>query len=102
MIKYMMNTHTNQLMSATKGTKAKPATISLPADLLAVVDKYVNDHKTEGITRSSVVEEGVRLWLQTVRDRRDLEYFTKNAQALQADNQSWSAITTESTKEIFK
>jgi Arc/MetJ-type ribon-helix-helix transcriptional regulator len=102
MINYMINTHKERSMPSPKSSKAKPATISLPSDLLAVIDKYVNEHKSDGVTRSSVVEEGVRLWLQTVRDRRDLEYFTKNAKALQADNESWSAIASEAAKEIFK
>ena len=85
-----------------KQAKSKPATISLPADLMAVVDDYVKRHKGEGATRSSVVEEGVRLWLQSLRDRRDIEYFSRNLQALQADYDSWSQITTEAAKEIFK
>jgi len=83
-------------------TKAKPATITLPADLMAVVDEYVELHKSEGVSRSAVVEEGVRMWLQALRDKRDLEYFSKNAEALRADNQSWSAIGTEAAKQIFR
>ena len=82
--------------------KAKPATITLAADLMAVVDQYVEIHKTEGVSRSSVIEEGVRMWLQTIRDKRDLEYFTSNAEALRADNESWSKIAGEAAKEIFK
>ena len=84
------------------GTKAKPATITLPVDLMIVVDEYVNNHKSEGVSRSSVVEEGVRLWLQSLRDKRDLEYFTRNASVLRADNESWSKISTRAAKEIFK
>jgi len=85
-----------------KSIKAQPATITLPSDLMTVVDQYVAAHKKEGISRSSVIEEGVRMWLQTLRDKRDLDYFTKNAKALKADNQSWSAISVEAAKEIFK
>jgi metal-responsive CopG/Arc/MetJ family transcriptional regulator len=85
-----------------KPTRAKPATISLPADLLNTIDTYVKKHKAEGATRSSVVEQGVRLWLQALRDQRDYEYFVKNAKALQADDESWSAIASEAAKEIFK
>lgn len=90
------------MTSTAKSSKAKPATISLPADLMQIIDEYVEQHKAEGVTRSSVVEEGVRLWLQALRDRRDYEYFTKNAKALKADNESWSTIATEAAKEIFK
>jgi hypothetical protein len=74
----------------------------LPADLMIVIDEYVENHKIEGVSRSSVIEEGVRLWLQSLRDKRDLEYFTHNAKALQADNESWSRISTRAAKEIFK
>ncbi len=82
--------------------KSKPATVTLPADLLDVVDGYVKSHKKEGVSRSSVIEEGVRLWLQSIRDKRDLDYFTQNAEALRADNESWSAITSASAKDVFK
>lgn len=86
----------------TSGRNCKPATVSLPNDLLSAIDGYVEEHKSEGVTRSSVVEAGVRMWLQALRDQRDYEYFTKNAAALQADNDSWSAIAAEAAKELFK
>lgn len=89
-------------MFARNITKTKPATITLPADLMAIVDGYVKHHKKEGISRSSVIEEGVRLWLEALRDKRDLQYFSQNADALRADNESWSKIATEAAKEIFR
>ena len=87
---------------AKSGVKTRPATITLSEDIMAAVDNYVKMHKKEGISRSAVIEEGVRMWLQTIRDKQDLEYFTKNANALQGDNRSWSKITTASAKQIFK
>ena len=69
---------------------------------MAIVDGFVEAHKKEGVSRSSVIEEGVRMWLQAMRDKRDLEYFTRNSEALQADNESWSQIASESAKDIFK
>jgi Arc/MetJ-type ribon-helix-helix transcriptional regulator len=87
---------------AKKSFKTKPATITLSEDIMAAVDNYVKTHKKEGISRSAVIEEGVRMWLQTLRDKQDLEYFTKNAKVLQGDNKSWSRISTAAAKEIFK
>jgi metal-responsive CopG/Arc/MetJ family transcriptional regulator len=89
-------------MLSKNATKAKPATITLPSDLMAIVDEYVELHKKEGVSRSAVVEEGVRMWLQALRDKRDLDYFSKNAESLQVDDESWSKISTEAARKIFK
>jgi Arc/MetJ-type ribon-helix-helix transcriptional regulator len=87
---------------AKSANRAKPATITLPGDLMSFVDEYVEVHKGDGVSRSSVVEEGVRMWVQAIRDKRDLEYFSKNAAALKADNESWSKISSAAAREIFK
>jgi metal-responsive CopG/Arc/MetJ family transcriptional regulator len=106
MTKYMINHNNlrflhNMNRSLKSTTKTRPTTVTLPGDLLAVVDSYVEAHKEDKVTRTSVIAEGVRMWVQALRDQQDLEYFTNNAEALRADNESWSAITTEAAKEIF-
>lgn len=83
-------------------TKVERATVSINAEILACIDEYVKTNKHEGLSRSSVFEEAACLWLQRLRDEQDYEYFRKNADSLNADDESWSRIAAEAAKEIFK
>jgi hypothetical protein len=83
---------------------AKPSkekiTVSIDADILRLVDTYVQDSKESGVSRSSVFEQALHLWKQAMRDSFDERYYSQNAQSLKDD--SWSAVTTEAAKHIWK
>jgi metal-responsive CopG/Arc/MetJ family transcriptional regulator len=81
-------------------SKKEKVTISVDADLLQVVDSFVEVSKKSGLSRSSVIERALHLWKQQVRDTFDAQYYEHNKEAL-AD-ESWTAITTEAAKHIWK
>jgi hypothetical protein len=93
-------------MSATlakTGTiKKEKVTVSVDAALLRVVDAFVEEAKTPGMSRSAIFEQALHLWKQEMRDFFDAKYYADNTAALAAGNQSWSAITTEASKHIWK
>lgn len=85
----------------TKPARARKekVTISVDADLLQMIDAFVEDAKDGGISRSSVFEQALQLWKQALRDSFDAQYYSQNAQAL--NDESWRAITTEAAKHIW-
>jgi hypothetical protein len=82
--------------------KKEKVTISVDAELLHAVDAYVEDFKTAGLSRSSIIEQALHLWKQQVRDQFDAKYYAENAEALRKDGESWSAVTTEAAKHTWK
>jgi metal-responsive CopG/Arc/MetJ family transcriptional regulator len=81
--------------------KKEKVTISLNAELLHMVDAFVQETKADGASRSSIIEQALYLWKQHRRDQFDLRYYSENAEALKVDNESWSKITTESAQKIW-
>jgi hypothetical protein len=87
------------LSAKNPSSKKEKVTISLDADLLYLVDTFVEKTKDAGISRSSVVEEGLRLWKQAVRESYDAIYYAANSKSL--DDPAWTAITTEAAKHLW-
>lgn len=81
--------------------KKEEVTISIDADLLSVVDQFVVLTNRKGTTRSTVTEQALHPWKQQMRDQFDQDYYSKNSKALAVDNESWSRITTASTKVVW-
>ena len=81
--------------------KKEKVTISVDAELLHTVDAYVEETKSVGLSRSSVIEQALHLWKQQVRDQFDARYYSENADALKKDGESWSAVTTEAAKHTW-
>ena len=84
------------------GHKKEKVTISVDAELLCLVDAFVEDSKLAGTSRSSVIEEALHLWKQEMRDRFDAKYYAENSEMLVAEGASWSEITTEAAKYTWK
>jgi len=82
-----------------KPTKEK-VTVSVDAELLHIVDTYVQETKEAGVSRSSIFEQALHLWKQATRDSFDETYYAQNASALKDD--AWTAVTTEAAKHIWK
>lgn len=87
------------MITTAKPTKEK-VTVSIDAELLHIVDSFVQESKSGGISRSSVFEQALHLWKQANRDRFDEIYYSQNAQSLKDD--AWTAITTEAAKHLWQ
>jgi Arc/MetJ-type ribon-helix-helix transcriptional regulator len=83
-------------------TKSRKVTVSVRADLVNLVDTYVEDHKKENLNRSAIVEEALLLWKQQMQEHEDELYFKRNANKLNADARSWMPIATEAAKLIWE
>ncbi len=83
----------------------KPAkekvTVSVDAELLQIVDSYVQEARETGVSRSSVFEQALHLWKQATRDSFDEAYYAQNASALLKD-EGWREVSTEAAKLIWK
>ena len=82
--------------------KKEKVTVSVDAQLLNIVDSYVEEVKEAGVSRSSIVEHALGLWKQEMRNEFDAAYYSSQSAALKADNESWSRVTTEAAKRTFK
>lgn len=82
--------------------KKEKVTISVDSELLQLVDAFVEETKTAGMSRSYIFEQGLHLWKQEMRDQFDEKYYAENADMLKVDNESWSVITTEAAKHTWK
>ncbi len=88
-------------MTARGIQKKEKVTISVDAELLHTVDAYVEQVKSGGLSRSSVIEQALHLWKQQMRDQFDARYYSENAEALKQDGESWSAVTTAAAKHTW-
>jgi hypothetical protein len=79
-------------------TRARKVTVSLRADLVDLVDAYVDDHKKDNINRSAIVEEALLHWTCRLQEEADELYFVKNATQLNADAKNWLPVATESIR----
>ena len=83
------------MVHTTRPAKEK-ITVSVDADILKIVDSFVQNSKEGSVSRSSVFEQALRLWTQELRDNFDEHYYAQNAPALR--DPSWTALTTEAAK----
>lgn len=86
------------MITPTKSTKQK-ITVSVDAELLHIVDSYVQNSDESCLSRSSIFEQALNLWKQSMRDKYDEHYFSRNTADLK--DEAWSAIMTESAKRLW-
>lgn len=91
-----------QLQPNTSTSKKDKVTVSIDSHLLQAIDAFVEEAKQPGISRSAVFEQALRLWKQQSRDLFDALYYSSQAKALKEDNHSWSKVTTEAAKHLWK
>jgi hypothetical protein len=65
-------------------------TATADPDLLDYVDRYVSRH--QGLDRSAVVDEALRLWKASVVEREMEEQFARPDGVDPAERQAWNAI----------
>ena len=79
---------------------ATKVTLTLPDDLLAVVDHYVEEHA--GATRSGVCAEALREWLRAKQEAQIAEYYLSQSEAERVEDAAWSATAAESAPALWR
>jgi metal-responsive CopG/Arc/MetJ family transcriptional regulator len=80
-------------MAATK------VTLTLPDELLGVVDRFVAEHP--GTTRSGVCAEALRRWLLSVQEAEIAQYYTSLSDEERAEDAAWAATTAQSAARLW-
>jgi metal-responsive CopG/Arc/MetJ family transcriptional regulator len=78
---------------------AAKVTLTLPDDLLAVVDRFVAEH--HGMTRSGVCAKALRDWLQTQHDAAIIEYYASQSDEERAEDRAWAATAARSADRLW-
>ena len=79
---------------------ATKVTLTLPDDLLAVVDRYVEEHA--GATRSGVCAAALRDWLRTKQEAEIADYYLSQSETERAEDAAWTAIAAESAPALWR
>jgi metal-responsive CopG/Arc/MetJ family transcriptional regulator len=81
-------------MAATK------ITLTLPHELLEVVDDFVASH--EGVTRSGVCAEALRGWLRTRQEEEIERYYLSLSDEERAEDEAWASVAAESAARVWE
>ena len=79
---------------------ATKVTLSLPEELLAVVDRYVEEHA--GTTRSGVCAEALQEWLRTKQEAQIADYYLSLSEDERAENSAWAGAAAESAARLWR
>jgi metal-responsive CopG/Arc/MetJ family transcriptional regulator len=80
-------------MAATK------VTLTLPDDLLAVVDRFVAGHR--GATRSGVCAEALRAWLRERQEAEIARYYAALPDDERDEDRAWAATAARSAERFW-
>lgn len=76
-------------MSATK------VTLTLPTELLDVVDRFVAMHN--GVTRSGVCADALRGWLQAEQEHEIERYYAEMSDDERQEDAAWASLSAQSS-----
>ena len=79
---------------------ATKVTLTLPDDLLAVVDRYVEEH--DGATRSGVCAEALREWLRAKQEAEIATYYLSQSAEERAEDAAWTATAAQSASALWR
>lgn len=79
---------------------ATKVTLTLPDDLLAVVDRFVDEHT--GATRSGVCAQALRDWLRAKQESEIAAYYLSQSDADQAEEEAWTSAAAESAAALWR
>jgi metal-responsive CopG/Arc/MetJ family transcriptional regulator len=79
---------------------AVKVTLTLPTELVEVVDRYVAEH--QGMTRSGLCAGALRSWLQQVQEAEIERYYTTMSDEERLENQAWADAAAESAAQIWR
>ena len=74
-------------------------TLTLPDDLVAVVDRFVAEH--DGVTRSGVCAEALRDWLRTQQEAEIADYYASLSDEERAGDAEWAATAARSAARLW-
>jgi metal-responsive CopG/Arc/MetJ family transcriptional regulator len=80
-------------MAATK------VTLTLPDDLLEVVDHFVASHA--GATRSGVCAEALRDWLRATQEAEIAQYYNSLTEVERDEAGDWAAVAARSAERLW-
>ena len=75
-------------------------TLTLPEELLAVVDQYVA--ATPGATRSGVCANALREWLQAQQDTEIAQYYETLSDDERAEDAGWASLAGQSAERLWR
>ena len=78
------------------GTKV---TLTLPEDLLAVVDDFVAHHP--GATRGGVCAEALREWLRVTQEAEIARYYVSLSEKEHLETSDWGALAARSAERLW-
>lgn len=78
---------------------AEKVTLTLPADLLAVVDEYVTAHA--GTTRSGVCAEALHRWLRDHQEAEIAAYYQTMSEEERAEDAAWVSLSAWSAGRLW-
>jgi Arc/MetJ-type ribon-helix-helix transcriptional regulator len=79
---------------------ATKVTLTLPSDLLTVVDQYVAAHR--GLTRSGVCTDALRAWLKAEQEAEIERYYVERSAEERADDEAWTAVAVEAAPDLWR
>ncbi|MBA2446908.1 MAG: hypothetical protein H0V51_02660 [Chloroflexi bacterium] len=79
---------------------AVKVTLTLPDELLTVVDRFVASHP--GATRSGVCAGALRQWLRAEQDAKIAQYYTTLSDEERAEDAAWAAVAAQSADRLWR
>lgn len=79
---------------------AVKVTLTLPDDLLEVVDRFVAEH--EGTTRSGLCASALRDWLRAQQDAEIIAYYRSRSEAERAEDADWAAGASAASARLWE
>jgi metal-responsive CopG/Arc/MetJ family transcriptional regulator len=79
---------------------ATKVTLTLPDDLLTVVDRYVDEHA--GATRSGVCAEALRDWLRAKQEAEIAAYYLSQTDEERTEDAAWTATAAQSAPALWR
>lgn len=78
---------------------ATKVTLTLPAELLAVVDRFVAEHP--GSTRSGLCAEALQAWLLAEQEGEIERYYTALSAEERAEDTGWAEAAAQSAAHLW-
>ena len=79
---------------------ATKVTLTLPDELLEVVDRYVEAHA--GATRSGICAAALREWLHARQEAEIADYYLGLSDAERAEDATWAEAAAESASTLWR
>lgn len=87
------------ILELERASNKHKVTISVSEPLIESLDDYA---ARAGTNRSAVVEEALFLWCKQQQDLADRDYYSNLTENDRKANTSWTKVTTEAAKHIWK